>query len=275
MGSADIIPGVSGGTIALITGIYERLVEALSSIEPLILFALLRGNLKTARSEASKIDYQFLVPLGVGILTIFLLGTRYVHYMLLSYPILTYSFFSGLIIASAAAIHRRISYPTYRSVLWLLGGGTLAWAVTGLTTLSLYHGPLMILGAGAVASCAMLLPGVSGAFVLLLLGQYEYILTAVKQLPASFATIAVFGCGVACGVLGFSRLIRIMLNRYRQRTLSLLVGLMLGALRRPVELMLSESGGLTSEPLLNLPFVAIGCGLLGIFVVWALNYKID
>lgn len=219
MGMADIVPGVSGGTIALITGIYERLIEAIESIK--------------LRSPGD-IDLGFLVPLGLGVAISFLLVSRVILFLVSSYEGPVYSFFFGLILASAIVVYRRTSKLDLKDLTFSVFGFVVAFLVVGLEYFQLFHSPAVLFLSGFLAICAMLLPGVSGSFVLLLLGQYEYMLGAIHNFQAQYLEIVVFLGGCFTSLFAFSRFIGWLLENHENLTFSFLVGLMLGALRLPV-----------------------------------------
>ena len=237
MGLADIIPGVSGGTIAFITGIYERLINAIKSFDPRLAFLWLLVWRKEERSEfielLQKMDFLFLLVLLSGIMTSFLIASRYILLALNQYPVYTYSFFLGLIAASSLVVYRKVEVFDVRTMASGIGGFLAAFWVTGISGALLPHTPPVIFFSGFVAITAMLLPGISGSFILLILGQYEYMLGVLKNLD--YIMILIFISGAVLSLLLSSRFLAYLLKRYRQPTISMLVGLMVGALRLPVE----------------------------------------
>src|SRR6056297_1255418 len=241
MGLADVIPGVSGGTMALITGIYEDLILAIKSIDPRIVIECVRGNFETGRSRLSNIRFRFLIPLGLGIGLALLVGARFIGYLLNNYPPYMYSFFFGLIAASAVLVYFEIPRLGASVFFFSILGVIVSVVIVGFSGAAFNHGLPMIVISGAIAVCAMVLPGISGAFILLLLGQYEYMLNAVANLPGSLNVFIVFGLGAIAGLVVFSRLLSYALNRWRSATLGFLVGLMVGALRKPVEVLINSS----------------------------------
>lgn len=219
MGMADIVPGVSGGTIALITGIYERLIEAIDSIKP---------------TDLSTVDFKFLIPVGLGVVTAFFLVSQVILTLLESFQSFIYAFFFGLILASAVVVYRRTSHVDIKTISSSLLGFVIAFVIAGMESLALMHGPLIIYFSGFLAICAMLMPGVSGSFVILLLGQYEYMLNAIHNINAYFTEVSVFLLGCITSVATFPRLVDWFLGNYKEVTFSFLIGLMIGALRLPV-----------------------------------------
>lgn len=274
MGAADIIPGVSGGTIALITGIYDRLIFALKSINPVGLLSFLKGDYKLARRYWTKIDYSFLIPLVLGIGFVLFAGAEFITGLLTVYPIYMYSFFSGLILASGYNLY--LDTESEKSMIdWslLLGGLALIVWLLGTPALSLPSTLPFVFLSGAVAICAMILPGVSGAFLLLMLGQYEYMLNALSNVTSHYPVLFIFILGAGVGLLTFVRVLSYLLRTRRRNTLALLVGLMIGALRRPIQIIISETGNI---PFLSQEFIvtlslAISSAVIGAFLVGLLH----
>lgn len=242
MGAADTIPGVSGGTMAFITGIYTRLVTAIDGL-PGLARDLLRDP-RHARDALRDADVRFLVLLGAGIVTAVVALAGIMHAALVAAPAPMNALFLGLIAASAAVIGRDIDRAA-RTTAAALGGGVLAFLVTGVSGGAGFgHALPVIFLSGVVASAAMLLPGISGAAFLYILGQYAYLAGALSRtvtaLPAGPAlavdgpVVAVFVAGAGTGVLSISRLVRAALEREPAVTMAALVGLMVGALRLPV-----------------------------------------
>ncbi len=239
MGAADIVPGVSGGTVALIVGIYARLVAAISHVDRRW-FALLKA--RRWRDAARHIDLPFLASLAPGILCGMALMTWWMHY-LMTHPAwrpYTLSVFFGVILASAllvaGSIRLRDSSHAVRVALLGLLGAALALAVTRLRPGHVEPSLGYLFACGVIAITAMILPGISGAMVLLILGVYVY-LTEIPHLVVhgekvvdSLIIVCVFGSGCAVGLIGFSKLLRVLLDRYHALTMGFLCGLMLGSL---------------------------------------------
>lgn len=225
MGAADIVPGVSGGTIAFITGIYERLINALKAIGGPSLKHLWQRNIPAFWQA---IDGNFLLALFSGILISVFTLVRLISYLLEHEQILLWSFFFGLILASSLVIGQKVKKWNVRSVLALLAGIAIALYVTLATPASTPDELWFIFLAGAIAICAMILPGISGSFILLLLRKYAFIVEALKSLD--FTTMLVFVAGCVAGLLTFSRLLSWMFQRFHDLTIALLTGFMLGSL---------------------------------------------
>ncbi|MEO1434847.1 MAG: DUF368 domain-containing protein [Bacteroidota bacterium] len=227
MGAADVVPGVSGGTIAFITGIYERLLKAIRSIG--------LGTLKKLQKEGiaaawQSIDGSFLVALFGGIFVSILSLAKALEWTMEQYPQLLWAFFFGLIVASAIYVGKQIKSWSVPTIISLVIGIVVAYSITLLSPAEPNVTYLMIFVSGAIAVCAMILPGISGGFILLLMGMYAPVLGAVSDLNITFLAILVAGCVV--GLLSFSHLLSWMFDKYRDLTLALLTGFMIGALNK-------------------------------------------
>lgn len=227
MGSADIVPGVSGGTIAFIAGIYENLLDAIKSFN----FKAIRLALGfKIRELLAHIPLAFLIALGLGILGAILTLSTALESALEHYPTFVFAFFGGLILASIIAIATKVKWNT-ATIIALVIGAVFAFVLVGLNPLeNADHSLPVLFFSGMIAICAMILPGISGSFILLILGQYQFVLGAVRALDiASLASVAL-GCVV--GIVGFSRILSWLLKHYEAITVAALVGFMLGSLRK-------------------------------------------
>ena len=241
MGSADIVPGVSGGTIALITGIYAHLVEAISKIHFGFLKPLLKGDIKGFKTQLfEEIDFKFFIPLVLGIGIAFLTLAKVVTYCMDAYPAWTYSFFLGLIIASAVILFKKLNEINLKNFVFALIGAVLTFIFVSLNPIAANHSLPVIFISGMIAICAMILPGISGSFLLLLLGQYEYMLNALHQLH--FTEIIVFVIGALIGILGFSKILNYLLKNYEKVTMAFLIGVMIGSLKVPCVEIFNSAG---------------------------------
>lgn len=231
MGAADIVPGVSGGTIAFISGIYESLIAAIRSFDAAALSSLLRLDI-TGMLE--KVHLRFLIPLLTGIALAILTVAHLVHYLLEHHPVHLWSLFFGLIAASAVVVGRKLPKLTAPLVAIMAGGAVFSYVLTGLVPATTPETWWFVMLSGALAICAMILPGISGAYILLLLGKYAYITGALKNPLAadSLVTIATFGAGCAAGLAGFARLLSWLFARYHDATIAVLTGFMIGSLRK-------------------------------------------
>ena len=242
MGLADIIPGVSGGTIALIVGVYERLITAIKNINPFTVrnlpgvFLGQKEPTKNFIADIKKIDFLFLAVLGGGILAAIVIGSKSIPYLMTSYPLYVYAFFSGLIIASIRIIVRRkLDKFTKQDLFVLLFGLISGLAIVSLPALQTTHNLLITFISGMVAICAMILPGISGSFILLILGQYEFMLKVLHNITGQFWHFLLFLAGAGVGLLGFSRFLSWLFRKYHDYVVMFLSGLMLGALKLPAE----------------------------------------
>jgi putative membrane protein len=233
MGIADIIPGVSGGTIALITGIYERLIHAISGIDLRFITHFLKRDFGEAKKNIRSIDFQLFIPLLIGIGLAIILMSRVMDYFLQNFEAPTYALFFGLILASAVLLVPKIEDLSIKILLFSIAGFLFGFFFTGLDPLQIGDSlsiplPIIFLS-GMIAICAMILPGISGAFMLLFLGMYDYMIDVLKNLQ--FLEIFIFILGALISILTFSRVLNYVLRKYKSLTLSFLIGLMLGALR--------------------------------------------
>ncbi|WP_204281887.1 DUF368 domain-containing protein [Pontibacter burrus] len=227
MGAADVVPGVSGGTIAFITGIYEELLNSIRSVNGEAIKLLLRFDIAGFWKH---INGNFLVGLLAGIGFSIVLLSRLVLYLLANEPEMLWAFFFGLIVASTVVVAKKITKWTPAVVLAFIIGAAIAYWVTIATPTQTPETLWFIFLSGAIAICAMILPGISGSFILVLMAKYEYILNALKELQ--IATILTFVAGCLVGILSFSHVLNWMLKRYHNLTVSLLTGFMLGSLNK-------------------------------------------
>ncbi|MDG2382833.1 MAG: DUF368 domain-containing protein [Pirellulaceae bacterium] len=241
MGAADVVPGVSGGTMAFVLGVYPNLLQAIRCFD----FGMLTDFFRLRwRNAFHNIPWRFLLPLGLGIVTAVGTLAELLSHLLQYHESLLFAFFFGLIIASIVALAGRLKWSLPAAATLLLGAAFAFWLV-GLVPADPGHSPIILFGSGAIAICAMILPGISGSFILLILGQYTYCVTALTSLidaarDLDFAkvgstllqVILPAGLGAVTGLLLFTRLLSWLLNRYYTTTVALLVGFMVGSLRR-------------------------------------------
>ena len=227
MGSADVVPGVSGGTIAFITGIYDELLNSIKSVDGTAFKLLFQFKFKEFWSH---INGSFLITLVSGIaISIFSLA-KLISFLLGTYPILVWSFFFGLIIISAVLVARDIHNKDWKALIAGVIGVFIAYFITSASPAQTPESWWFVLIAGAIAICAMILPGISGAFILLILGKYKYMFDAIDAFD--IATIAVFIVGCIIGLLSFARLISWFLRNYQSITVAVLAGFMIGSLNK-------------------------------------------
>ncbi|MGQ8337895.1 DUF368 domain-containing protein [Sunxiuqinia sp. A32] len=227
MGAADVVPGVSGGTIAFITGIYQELIDSIKSINLSSLKLLFSGKLK-AFWQAVNGNFLLALVFGIGISVLSL--AKGLKYLLDHQPILIWSFFFGLIIASAIYVARDIKKWKIGTFISLLVGASIAYAITIITPAEAHTGYGFVFLSGSIAICAMILPGISGSFILVLLGMYKFILGAISAF--NLPVIGVFLAGAAIGIVIFSNILSWLLKRYYDLTIALLSGFMIGSLNK-------------------------------------------
>lgn len=227
MGMADVVPGVSGGTIAFISGIYEELLDSIRHFDLEALRLLFRGRFAALWRH---VNGAFLcsVLLGIGI-SIFSLA-RLMTYLLTHHPIEIWSFFFGLIVASALLVAREVKRWDWKRVVALVAGIAVAWWITVVSPTQTPDDWWFIILSGAIAICAMILPGISGAFILLLMGKYHYIMQAVADL--NIPVLLLFALGAVSGIIAFSHVLSWMLRHWHDCTISLLMGFMIGSLNK-------------------------------------------
>ena len=227
MGAADVVPGVSGGTIAFITGIYEELLNTINAVNFDALKTLKQEGLK---SFWKQINGNFIVALFLGIGISVASLAKLITYLMANQAILLWSFFFGLIIASIYLVGKKITKWNLSKIIGLLIGTSVAFYITLLPPIENPDALWYVFISGAIAICAMILPGISGSFILLLLGSYELVLTSIKDLKLTI--IAVFGAGCIVGLLSFSKLLSWMFKKYHDLTIAILTGFLIGSLNK-------------------------------------------
>jgi putative membrane protein len=227
MGAADVVPGVSGGTMAFILGIYAELIVAIKSFDSLWLRALIQLDFKTVLCRP---HFAFLIPLGIGLLSALLFFTRVVHLpeLLLDYPEQIYGLFFGLIVGSIFVLAQDMKKLKGRDYLMVLPGVILGLIVFNLVPTQTPETSWFVFMSGALAICAMILPGISGAFILLILNKYAYIFDAIGYFK--FSILVPFGLGAVSGLLLFSRVLAYLLSKYYQGTILFINGLLIASL---------------------------------------------
>lgn len=227
MGAADVVPGVSGGTIAFITGIYEELILSINSVN-LGVFKEIKSNGLTAAWK--KINGTFLVALfaGIGISIVSL--AKAISYLLENHATLVWSFFFGLVLASIVYVGKQVGRWTGQAMIYFLIGAAAAYYITELPPMGKSDEYWFIFVSGMIAICAMILPGISGSFILLILGSYEAVIGAVKEMQ--LAVIGIFASGCVIGLIAFSRILGWMFKKYHDLTVAVLSGFLLGSLNK-------------------------------------------
>ncbi|KAF9658260.1 DUF368 domain-containing protein [Tenacibaculum sp. ZH5_bin.1] len=228
MGAADVVPGVSGGTIAFISGIYEELLGSISNINLKLLKTLKKEGFKSAWKQ---VNGNFLVTLFVGIFISIVSLAKMISWLLMHHPVLVWSFFFGLVLASVIYIAKQVTQWNLVSGILLMLGAILAYYITTLNPLVSENSSMSFMFlAGAIAICAMILPGISGSFILVLLGAYKPVLAAVNN--RDLTTITVVGLGAIVGLLLFSRVLKYLFENYKNHTLVVLTGFIIGSLNK-------------------------------------------
>jgi len=227
MGAADAVPGVSGGTIALISGIYEELISTIGSVDLSLIKTLRKEGLKAFWTQ---LNGNFLLALFSGIAISFVVFMRIAKYLLEQHPVLIWSFFFGLIIASIYFVGKQIKKWNIANVIALILGVIIAFYISTLPSLGANNNPYFLFLAGAIAICAMILPGISGSFILVILGAYKTLSDALHDFDVK--KIVIFMTGAIVGLLSFSRVLKWLFKNYYNTTLALLTGFIIGSLNK-------------------------------------------
>jgi putative membrane protein len=225
MGTANVIPGVSGGTIALITGVFERMINSIKSFNLGAFKLLLRGDFK---GFAAHTDLGFLMVLLLGMMVSVFTVAKLLSFLFINYPIFIWSFFFGLIVASIWLVGKTISSYNLTVVLFLLLGTAIAASITVLSPARENDSFFYLILCGVVAVCSMILPGISGSFVLVLMGNYELVLRSITELNIN--NLAAIGLGCAIGLPAFSHLLSWLYKKFKNQTIALLTGFIAGSL---------------------------------------------
>jgi putative membrane protein len=228
MGAADIIPGVSGGTMAFILGIYEELIDSIRMIgQPIFLRAVFGFRVQQV---FQLLNWKFLLALGSGIFIAILTMSGVLGWLLVNQPVFVWSFFFGLVLSSAFIVSRRITKWTPALIATMLGGTLFAYVLVGLVPANTPNTWWFLFLSGMLASCAMILPGISGAFILVILGKYTYVLNAVNN--RDIVTLGFVAAGAVVGLVSFAQVLSWMFKRHHDLTVAVLIGLMFGSLRK-------------------------------------------
>ncbi len=243
MGAADIVPGVSGGTIALITGIYEELIDSIKNISFRLFKILFTDGFKSFWKD---LNGNFLLTLASGILLSILLLAQFISYLLVNHEFKIWGFFFGLILSSGLFLYRQVNTLSSSSFIYLSFGFLLSSIISLTGPTSTPDNYFFVFFTGSIAICAMILPGISGSFILLLLSKYEYIINAIKDLKVD--VLIVFSIGCIFGLLLFSRILSYLFTNYKNTVLSVLSGFLFGSLlkvwpfRRVIETRINSEG---------------------------------
>ncbi len=266
MGMSDIMPGISGGTIALITGIYDRLIASISNIKFMFFKPLFKGDFSNFKKGLfEEVDFNLFIPLILGMGIAMITMARIINYLLGDYGAFTYSFFAGLILASIYILYKQLGAFNIKTICITIIFAVLAYLFVGLNPVQAAHSLPILFISGFIAICAMLLPGISGSSILLLLGQYEYMISALHSFK--IVDIIVFIVGAALGFMSMSRVIKYLLENYKLETVAGLIGIMIGSMRIPMR----EVIGVSSSSYIICLVIAI----IGMAIVLVIETKFD
>jgi len=282
IGSANVVPGVSGGTMALILGIFEELILSIRNLlHPEAIKLLLRLKIRAALDI---LPWQFLLALGIGVLVATFTLAQFLEWMLLNHPVLLWAFFFGLVLASIFTVIKRVKRWNGLTIGGAIIGAIVAYLFVGLVPVETPNAAWFLFLSGFIAICTMILPGISGSFVLVLLGKYQYILSAVNN--RDFVTLFIVAIGGVVGLVTFAQILGWLFKRYHDITIAVLIGLMVGSLRKiwpwkkVVSSILDRDGiPIPVEEINILPLAWTGevtfafiLAIAGFFVVFALDY---
>lgn len=228
MGAADVVPGVSGGTIAFISGIYEELLTSISNVNLSLFKTLKSDGLKAAWKQ---LNGNFLVALFLGVFISIVSLAKVIKWLLENEAVLLWSFFFGLVLASIIYIGKQVENWNFKTILFGVLGIAFGYIITVIPSTNTGEiNFFFLIFAGAIASCAMILPGISGSYILLLIGVYPIVMTAITT--RDFKIISAIGVGVVVGLLSFSKLLKWLFTNYKNEMLVVLTGLMLGSMNK-------------------------------------------
>lgn len=227
MGAADLVPGVSGGTVAFLMGIYEELIQSIKTLSGFVLKSAIRMKFREAWQA---IPFSFLLPLGIGLLTALLSLSTVLTHLLETHPEYLWSFFFGLVLASVFVVRKRVVTWDPHDILAAIFSAVVAFVVVGAVPVETPNTLLALFISGAIAICAMILPGISGSFLLVIMGKYEQVLGAVVN--RDILTLMVFGSGAVVGLSVFSRVLSWLFRKHHDIVIALLTGFMVGSLRK-------------------------------------------
>ncbi len=269
MGLADLVPGVSGGTVAFLLGIYDELLYTIKLMTGQFPKLLLAGKFKQA---FRLIPFNFLLPLGLGLVLAIFGLVQVVSYLLENQPVMVWALFFGLVLGSAYVVSGRVTTWTARRVLLLALGFLLTFIVVGLPSMGGSIAPLAVFATGAIAITAMILPGISGSLIMVLLGQYETVINAVAD--RDYSLLVVFAAGALVGLALFVRLLTWLLKNYHLAVIAFLIGVMAGSLRRVWPWQTTDANDNVSNvlPAMDLSLIfAIVLMILGFTIVFFLE----
>ncbi|MCB9101503.1 MAG: DUF368 domain-containing protein [Anaerolineales bacterium] len=282
MGAADVVPGVSGGTMAFILGIYEELINSIKNlVNPQIFRNLFNFNIKEVLALVS---WQFLGALGLGILLAIFSLAHFLESALTHYPALVWSFFLGLVIASIITVTKRVKEWESSNIMAMISGTLMAYYIVGMVPVQTPDAAWFLFLSGFIAICAMILPGISGSFILVLMGKYQYILAAVND--RDFVTLILVAAGAAVGLVTFAQVLGWLFKQYHDLTVALLIGFMIGSLRKiwpwkeTLQTVIDRHGeaipvvqnNILPEAWTGQVTLALGLALIGFVIVFILDY---
>jgi putative membrane protein len=285
MGAADVVPGVSGGTMAFILGIYEELIQSIRSLLTLQVFKLLLGF--KIKALLDSLPWKFLLAVGIGILLAIFSLAKFLEWMLVNHPALLWSFFFGLVIASIFTVIKRVQKWAPITIGAAIVGAITAFNIVGLVPVETPNAPWYLILSGFIAICAMILPGISGSFILVLMGKYQYVLSAVNN--RDFVTLFLVALGAGLGIVSFAQILGWLFKRYHDITVAVLIGLMAGSLRKiwpwkeTIRTILDRHGEpIPVEQINKLPSAwtgevafALGLAIIGFGIVFVLDYWVS
>lgn len=269
MGLADLVPGVSGGTIALLYGIYDELLYSIKVVTGEVPRLILKGKINDAIKAT---PFAFIIPLSFGVFAAIFGAVQIITYLLEQFPTYTWSVFFGLIVGSSYFVARRIEQWNMNRCALMVLGFAVTYIVVGLPALNAPVTPATLFGTGAIAICAMILPGISGSLIMVLLGQYENVLRAVSEFDIS--KLLAFATGAIVGLAVFSRILSWLLHNHHSATVAFLIGVMIGSLRKVWPWQQEVSHGSFSNYLPDVSWVLllhIFLATAGFLLVWQLE----
>jgi len=277
MGVCDLIPGISGGTVAFITGIYSRLIDAVKSFSPKLIYDIFTYPIHRRRDSLKegikKLDLLFLLVLVLGIISAFLVGSRIIKFLLEDYYAYTLSFFVGLILASSKIIFSHIQNHEIKNVSFGLLGFMLGLALCILVPLTVTPTLGYVFLGGFFAVSAMFLPGISGAYILLIMGLYEFMINVLNDISNNISYFLLFIMGALLGAFSISRIISFLFKKNRCRTLYVLLGLVIGALSTPLKKILQTASFRISNVFIMVFWFLLGALLVVLVTIYGKAYE--
>ena len=277
MGVCDLIPGISGGTVAFITGIYSRLIDAVKSFSPKLIYDIftypIHRKRESLKEDIKKLDLLFLLVLMLGIGSALLAGSRIIKFLLEDYYAYTLSFFVGLILASSKIIFSHIQNHEIKNVSFGLLGFMLGLALCILVPLTVTPTLGYVFLGGFFAVSAMFLPGISGAFILLIMGLYEFMINVLNDISNNISYFLLFITGALLGAFCISRIISFLFKKNKCRTLYVLLGLVIGALSTPLKKILQTASFQISDVFIMVFWFLLGISLVALVTIYGKAYE--